>query len=104
MSCLARSLGPIPRSPAYSNSKGLADRQQQALDEAEAAAITVIQDRIYIAFEVRELNLLQRWRGVVLSARKPRVVDDSEYRFNELNADIIVAALNQTDQRRGAYP
>ena len=74
------------------------------MDEAEAAAITVIQDRIYIAFGVQELNLLQRWRGVVLSASKPRVVDDSQYRFNELNTDIIVAALNQTDQRRGAYP
>ncbi len=74
------------------------------MDEAEAAAITVIQDRIYIAFGVQELNLLQRWRGVVLSASKPRVVDDSQYRFNELNTDIIVAVLNQTDQRRGAYP
>jgi hypothetical protein len=97
LSALTRSYSTITQlTPSL---KSLSERQQQAMDEAEATALAVVQDRIFIAMDVQELNVLQRWKGVVTSAKKPRVADDSERRFHELNTDIIVAALKQIERR-----
>lgn len=91
LSALTKSYGTIVqfRRPLVA----LAEQEQRALSEAEATALMVIRDRIYIADDVQRLDILNRWIKALRDLDYKGLVE-SEFskRYNEINADIVKAA------------
>jgi hypothetical protein len=64
-----------------------------AIENGEADAVTAIQDRIFIAFEVQELKVQERWTRIVILSSRNTNQREAHSVFNELAIDIRIAAL-----------
>lgn len=91
LSALTKSYGTISqlRAPLVP----LAEQEQRALSEAEAMALMVIRDRVYIAEDVQRLDILNRWIKALRDIDYKGLLE-SEFskRYSEINADIVKAA------------
>jgi len=65
--------------------------------ETDAEALTVIRDRLYIAVEVQDLRVLERWSRISKDPRTQMLVMEGP--FNELITDIVVSALKMPESR-----
>ncbi len=66
--------------------------EQQARRDAEGIALSIIQDRIFIAKEIKELKVLERWHAL-LDAIVQRTGALDEKDFDKLKEDIINEAM-----------
>jgi hypothetical protein len=73
-------------------------RQSVSTAESDAKALAVIRDRLYIAGEVEELKVLDRWQEITSFHGQMllRLTDDP---FSALTTDIVAKALKMPESR-----
>jgi hypothetical protein len=67
--------------------------EQRACDRAEKKSVEVIMDRIFIAREVKELDLQKRWSKALSEVRGTRNRTAFSDEFVKISSDITAAAL-----------
>ncbi|SEB40427.1 hypothetical protein [Terriglobus roseus] len=69
---------------------------QLELAAAKESANNVIRDRIFIAPEVGDMNVLRAWTLIMNSSRRGDL-NDAQNRFHNLAADIVLSALKTSE-------
>jgi hypothetical protein len=73
--------------------------QRICTTESTAKASAVIRDRLYIAVEVEELKILERWKRIESLSNSPPLLNAVDGPFRDLTTDIVIEALKMPRRR-----